>query len=81
MIGKQKKEIEPSISLINAEDISIKEEKYNSIELEEKDGKGRIKIDNTEIKNVLDYEIKRGTNKIELTIHMSVPPEKLKTIY
>lgn len=60
---------------------NIEEDKCNFIELEEKDGKGKIKIDNTEIKNVLDYAIKRDTDKVILTINISVPPKNLKTIY
>lgn len=51
----------------------------NVIELTEKNGKGKIKIDGVDINGMTKYEIKRDTNIAEITITINVPPENLKT--
>jgi hypothetical protein len=60
----------------------MEEEKmFNFVEIEENNGKGTIKIDNTEIKCISNYELKRDTDMVKLTICISVPPKNLRTIY
>lgn len=53
--------------------------KYNFIELSEKEGIGKIKIDGTELKAISDYKVKRDTDIVELTITISVPPKNFNT--
>ncbi len=55
------------------------EEDFNFIELSEKDGKGKIKIDGTDIKSITGYEIKRDTDIVEVKITINVPSKNLKT--
>lgn len=55
------------------------EEKFNTIELIEKDGIGKIKIDDTEIKGISKYEIQRDTDITTLTVSISVPVKNFKT--
>jgi len=55
-------------------------EEYNLIEIKENDGIGEIRIDNIKIKAISNYEIKRGTDIVTLTVSISVPPKKFKTI-
>ena len=54
-------------------------EEYNFIELTEKDGKGKIKIDEIEIKGIEEYEIKRDTDIAKIRITINVPLENFKT--
>lgn len=54
-------------------------EEYNFIELTEKDGKGKIKIDEIEIKGIEEYEIKRDTDIAKIRITINVPSKYLKT--
>lgn len=54
-------------------------EEYNFIELTEKDGKGKIKIDEIEIKGIEGYEIKRDTNIVKIKITINVPSKNFKT--
>lgn len=53
---------------------------FNEIELLEKNGKAFLKIDNVKINGLTDYEIKRGTNMVDVNITISVPTENFKTI-
>ena len=55
------------------------EERFNTIELTEKDGVGSISIDNTKIKGISKYDIKRDTDIVTLTISISVPVKNFKT--
>lgn len=55
------------------------EDKFNLVEMEEKNGKCKIKIDETELKGLTGYELKRDTTFANITIQMLVPIEKLKT--
>ena len=55
------------------------EKEFNFIELTEKDGKGKIKIDEIEIKGLEEYEIKRDTNIAKIRITINVPSKYLKT--
>lgn len=57
----------------------MREESFNFIELKEKDGKGEIKIDETKLKAISNYEVKRGTDIVELTVSISVPTKNFKT--
>lgn len=52
---------------------------FNFIELTEKDGKGKIKIDEIEIKGIEEYEIKRDTDIAKIRITINVPLENFKT--
>lgn len=52
---------------------------FNKVEVREKDGVGEIKIDETELKGVHRYEIKRDTDIVTLNIEMSVPVQNFKT--
>lgn len=53
---------------------------FNRVELQEKDGKGKIRIDDTEIKGISNYSFKRDTDMIDMTLTMSVPVKNFKTI-
>lgn len=55
------------------------EKGFNFIELTEKDGKGKIKIDEIEIKGIEEYEIKRDTNIVKIKITINVPSKDFKT--
>lgn len=55
------------------------EEKFNIIELTERNGIGKIKIDNTEIKGMSTYAIKRDTDIVTLAVCISVPTKNFKT--
>lgn len=55
------------------------EKEFNFIELAEKDGKGKIKIDGVNIKGITGYEIKRDTDIVEVKITINVPSKNLKT--
>lgn len=55
------------------------EKEYNFIELTEKDGKGKIKIDEIEIKGLEEYEIKRDTDIAKIRITINVPLKNFKT--
>ena len=49
------------------------------IELCEKDGTGKIKINGKEINNLTSYAIKRGTDMVDVTITISIPTSNFKT--
>ena len=51
----------------------------NKIELREENGMGEIRIDGIKIKNVLSYNIKRDTNKVDITLTMYIPTQNLRT--
>lgn len=53
---------------------------FNRVEFQEKDGKGKIRIDDTEIKGISNYSFKRDTDMIDMTLTMSVPAKNFKTI-
>lgn len=55
------------------------EKEFNFIELTEKDGKGKIKIDEIEIKGIEEYEIKRDADIAKIRITINVPLENFKT--
>lgn len=59
----------------------MEDEYFNFIEIKEKDGIGEIRIDNTKLKAVSNYEIRRGTDNVILTVSISVPPKNFKTIF
>lgn len=52
---------------------------FNFIELAENKGKGEIKIDETKLKAISNYKIKRDTDIVELTVSISVPSKNFKT--
>lgn len=54
-------------------------EEFNFIELTEKGGKGKIKIDKVDIKGLTKYEIKRDTDIVEIKLTINVPTSNLKT--
>ena len=54
-------------------------EGFNRIELQEIDGIGKIKIDETELKGVSEYNIKRDTDIVTLTVSISVPSKSFMT--
>ena len=51
---------------------------FDRVELQEKDGKGKIKINDTEIKSTSSYSLKRGTDMIDVTITISIPVQNFK---
>lgn len=53
---------------------------FDKIELREKDGKGKIRINDTDIKRITNYNLKRDTDMIDVTITISVPVKNFKTI-
>lgn len=53
----------------------MKEENFNFIDIKECNGTAKIEIDNTELKGVSNYKLNRGTDMIELTVTISVPPQ------
>ena len=53
---------------------------FYKVELREKDGKGKIRINGTDIKSTTDYSLKRGTDMIDVTLTISVPVQNFKTI-
>lgn len=55
------------------------EKGFNFIELTEKDGKGKIKIDEIEIKGIEGYEIKRDTDIAKIKITINVPSKNFNT--
>lgn len=55
------------------------EKEFNFIELAEKDGKGKIKIDGVNIKGITGYEIKRDTDIAKIRITINVPLKNFKT--
>lgn len=55
-------------------------ESSDKVELFEKDGKGKIRINDTDIKSTINYSLKRGTDMIDVTLTISVPVQNFKTI-
>lgn len=55
-------------------------EGFDKVELFEKDGKGKIRINDTDIKSTIDYSLKRDTDMIDVTLTISVPVQNFKTI-
>lgn len=55
-------------------------EEFDKVELQEKDGKGKIRLNDTDIKRTTNYSLKRDTDMIELTLTISVPVKNFKTI-
>lgn len=55
-------------------------EGFDKVELLEKDGKGKIRINDTDIKNTINYSLKRDTDMIDVTLTISVPVQNFKTI-
>ena len=53
----------------------MEEEKFNFIDIKECNGIAKIGIDKTELKGVSNYKLNRGTEMIELTVTISVPPQ------
>lgn len=53
---------------------------FDRVELREKDGKGKIRINDTDIKGTTDYSLKRGADMIDVTLTISVPVKNFKTI-
>lgn len=53
---------------------------FDKVELREKDGKGKIRINDTDIKSTTDYSLKRSTDMIDVTLTISVPVQNFKTI-
>lgn len=53
---------------------------FDKIELREKDGKGKIRINNIDIKSTTNYNLKRSTDMIDITLTISVPIQNFKTI-
>ena len=53
---------------------------FDRVELREKDGKGKIRINDTDIKSTTDYSLKRGADMIDVTLTISVPVQNFKTI-
>lgn len=53
---------------------------FDKIELREKDGEGKIRINDTDIKSTINYSLKRGTDMIDVTLTISVPVQNFKTI-
>ena len=53
---------------------------FDKVERREKDGKGKIRINDTDIKSTTDYSLKRGTDMIDVTLTISVPVQNFKTI-
>ena len=52
----------------------------NKIELKEENGIGEIKIDGIKIKRVTSYNVKRDTNKVDITLTMCIPTQNFKAI-
>lgn len=55
-------------------------EYFHEIELSEKDGNGKIAIDSLELKGLTEYKIKRDADMVTLTITITAPKNKFKTI-
>lgn len=55
-------------------------ERFDEVELLERDGKGKIRINDTDIKSTTGYSLKRGTDMIDVTLTISIPIENFKTI-
>ena len=55
-------------------------EGFDKVELFEKDGKGKIRINDTDIKSTINYSFKRDTDMIDVTLTISVPVQNFKTI-
>lgn len=55
-------------------------EGFDKVELFEKDGKGKIRINDTDIKSTINYSLKRDTDMIDVTLTISVPVQNFKTI-
>lgn len=55
-------------------------EGFDEVELFEKDGKGKIRINDTDIKSTINYSLKRDTDMIDVTLTISVPVQNFKTI-
>lgn len=55
-------------------------EDFDKVEFFEKDGKASIKLNNVKIKSLTRYEIKRGTDMIDLTLNISIPSKNFETI-
>lgn len=55
-------------------------EGFDKVELFEKDGKGKIRINDTDIKSTINYSLKRNTDMIDVTLTISVPVQNFKTI-
>lgn len=55
-------------------------EGFDKVELFEKEGKGKIRINDTDIKSTINYSLKRDTDMIDVTLTISVPVQNFKTI-
>lgn len=55
-------------------------EEFDKVELQEDEGKGRIKINGTKLKSITNYSLKRNTDMIDVTLTISVPVQNFKTI-
>lgn len=53
---------------------------FDEVELFEKEGKGSLKINNVKIKSLTDYNIKRDTDMVDVTMTISVPTQNFKTV-
>ena len=53
---------------------------FDKVELQEKDGKGKIRINDTDIKGTTNYSLKRDTDMIDVTLTISVPVQNFKTV-
>ena len=53
---------------------------FDKVELFEKDGKGKIRINDTDIKGTTNYSLKRDTDMIDVTLTISVPVQNFKTV-
>lgn len=54
--------------------------KFDKVELFEKNGKGKIRINDTDIKSTTNYSLKRNTDMIDVILTISVPVQNFKTI-
>lgn len=55
------------------------EEEFEKIELCERDEINELRMNGKKIKGLTSYNLKRGTDMIELTIDISVPISNFKT--
>lgn len=53
---------------------------FDKVELFEKNGKGKIRINDTDIKSTTNYSLKRNTDMIDVILTISVPVQNFKTI-
>lgn len=66
--------------MANKLDAMEEDEDFEKIEMCEKNNTGELRMNGKKIKGITGYNLKRGTDMIELTITISVPISNFRTV-